>query len=142
LKVNHLRRKNIQFAEKDQALRNDVHMLGALIGDLIKEQGGQKLYDFVENARLTAIDNRNQDAPTNNTLKDLLKNLEPVFAMEVIRSFSTYFQMANTAEKVHRIRRRRSYTQEPGQYQPGGMEDTLVKLKTNNVNIKELGTIV
>ena len=138
MKVNHLRRKNIQFAEKDQALRNDVHMLGALIGDLIKEQGGQKLYDFVENARLTAIDNRNQDAPTNNTLKDLLKNLEPVFAMEVIRSFSTYFQMANTAEKVHRIRRRRSYTQEPGQYQPGGMEDTLVKLKTNNVNIEEL----
>jgi len=36
-----LRRKDIQFAEKDQALRNDVRMLGNLIGDLIKEQGGQ-----------------------------------------------------------------------------------------------------
>ena len=61
MRVNRLRRENIQFAEKDQALRSDVHMLGVLIGDLIKEQGGQKLYDFVENARLTAIENRNQD---------------------------------------------------------------------------------
>ena len=138
MRVNRLRRENIQFAEKDQALRSDVHMLGVLIGDLIKEQGGQKLYDFVENARLTAIENRNQDVSDNPTLKDLLKNLEPVFAMEVIRSFSTYFQMANTAEKVHRIRRRRAYTQDPGQYQPGGMEETLVKLKANDINIEEL----
>ena len=81
-----MRRENIQFAEKDQALRNDVHMLGVLIGDLIKEQSGQKLYDFVENARLTAIENRNQDISDNPTLKVLLKNLEPVFATEVIRS--------------------------------------------------------
>ena len=44
-----MRRKDIQFTKKDQALRDDVHMLGCLIGDLIKEQGGQELYDFVEN---------------------------------------------------------------------------------------------
>lgn len=133
-----MRRKDIQFAEKDQALRNDVRMLGNLIGGLIKEQGGQKLYNFVEQARLTAIKNRDQDFSTNTTLKDSLKKLEPKFAMEVIRSFSTYFQMANTAEKVHRIRRRRSYLQDPGQYQPGGMEETLTKLKANGTTLNEL----
>ena len=133
-----MRRKDIQFAEKDQALRNDVRILGNLIGGLIKEQGGQKLYNFVEQARLTAIKNRDQDFSTNTTLKDSLKKLEPKFAMEVIRSFSTYFQMANTAEKVHRIRRRRAYLQDPGQYQPGGMEETLTKLKANGTTLNEL----
>ena len=46
--------------------------------------------------------------------------------------------MVNTAEKVHRIRRRREYLQEVGHYQPGGFEDTLVKLKAAGVSAKEL----
>ena len=108
-----MRRKDIQFSKKDQALRDDVHMLGCLIGDLIKEQGGQELYDFVENARKTAISGRELLITEKNSLNELVKNLEPTFAMEIIRSFSTYFQMANTAEKVHRIRRRRTYLQDP-----------------------------
>jgi phosphoenolpyruvate carboxylase len=43
--------------------------------------------------------------------------------------------MVNTAEKVHRIRRRREYLQEYGQYQPGGLEETLVKLKAAGLDL-------
>jgi phosphoenolpyruvate carboxylase len=46
--------------------------------------------------------------------------------------------MVNTAEKVHRIRRRREYMQEVGQYQPGGLEETLVKLKAAGLDMPAL----
>jgi phosphoenolpyruvate carboxylase len=62
--------------------------------------------------------------------------------MEVIRAFSTYFQMVNTAEKVHRIRRRREYLQEYGQFQPGGLEETLVKLKAAGLDINALKDLI
>src|SRR5690606_2189626 len=56
--------------------------------------------------------------------------------------FSTYFQMVNTAEKVHRIRRRREYLQEEGKYQPGGLEETLVKLKAGGVDVPRLQALL
>ena len=44
-----LRRQDIMFEDKDQALRDDVRTLGAMVGDLTQEQGGDELFDFVEN---------------------------------------------------------------------------------------------
>ncbi len=130
------------FEDKDQALRDDVRTLGKMVGDLIREQGGEELFDFVENARLRSIRRREENERPGEELASLVKNLDPKMALQVIRSFSTYFQMVNTAEKVHRIRRRRAYLQEVGHYQPGGFEDTLVKLKASGVSAEDLQTLL
>jgi phosphoenolpyruvate carboxylase len=129
-----LRRQDITFEDKDQALRDDVRMLGAMVGDLIREQSGDALYEFVENARLRAIRRREGNEKPGEELAELVGNLEPTEALQVIRSFSTYFQMVNTAEKVHRIRRRREYLRDVVHYQPGGLEDTLIKLKASGLD--------
>jgi phosphoenolpyruvate carboxylase len=133
-----LRRQDITFEHKDQALRDDVRMLGILIGDLLKEQGGEDLYEIVESARLRSIRRREGNDLPGERLEDLILDLDLSLAMEVIRSFSTYFQMVNTAEKVHRIRRRREYLQEEGQYQPGGLEETLTRLKASGLDLDGL----
>ena len=57
-----IRRSQIFFAEKEQALREDVHRLGELVGELVKEQGGEALFDIVETARRKAIAHREGDA--------------------------------------------------------------------------------
>jgi len=137
-----LRRQDITFEDKDQALRADVHMLASLVGDLIREQGGDTLFELVESARLRSIRRREENEKPGEELADLVRGLEPSLAMEVIRSFSTYFQMVNTAEKVHRIRRRREYLQEVGQYQPGGLEETLVKLKAAGLDLDALQALL
>jgi len=137
-----LRRQDIAFEDKDQALRNDVRTLGTMVGDLIKEQGGEELFDFVENARRRSIRRREENEKPGEELAELVENLDPALALQVIRSFSTYFQMTNTAEKVHRIRRRREYLREVGHYQPGGFEDTLVKLKASGMTIDELQELI
>jgi len=133
-----LRRQDITFEHKDQALRDDVRILGSLVGDLIKEQGGDELFDIVESARLRAIRRREGNELPGESLEGLILSIDLPLAMEVIRSFSTYFQMVNTAEKVHRIRRRREYLQEEGQYQPGGLEETLMRLKASGMDLAGL----
>jgi phosphoenolpyruvate carboxylase len=129
-----LRRQDITFEDKDQALRDDVRMLGAMLGDLIREQSGDALYEFVESARVRAIRRREGNEKPGEGLAELVGNLDAKEALQVIRSFSTYFQMVNTAEKVHRIRRRREYLRDVVHYQPGGLEDTFIKLKASGLD--------
>ncbi len=133
-----MRRQDITFEDKDQALRDDVRTLGAMIGELIAEQCGDDLLEFVETARLRSIRRREGNEQEGQELASLVENLEPEMALQVIRSFSTYFQIVNTAEKVHRIRRRRDYLRDVGQFQPGGLEDTLIKLKASGKTLDEV----
>ena len=133
-----LRRQDITFEEKDQSLRDDVRTLGAMVGDLIREQNGPELYELVENARLRAIRRREGNEKPGEELSALVRELNPHTASQLIRSFSTYFQMVNTAEKVHRIRRRREYLRDADVDQPGGLEDTLLKLKASGMEVDGL----
>jgi len=137
-----LRRQDITFEDKDQALRDDVRRLGAMLGDLIREQSGDELYEFVENARLRAIRRREGNEKPGEELVELVSGLDANEALQVIRSFSTYFQMVNTAEKVHRIRRRREYLRDVEHFQPGGLEDTLIKLKASGLDAHGLNDLL
>ena len=137
-----LRRQDITFEEKDQSLRDDVRTLGAMVGDLIREQNGDELFELVESARLRAIRRREGNEKPGEELKALVKNLDPRTASQLIRGFSTYFQMVNTAEKVHRIRRRRDYLRDVRIYQPGGLEDSLIKLKASGMDIEGLQALL
>ena len=133
-----LRRLDIAFEDKDRALREDVRTLGSLVGALIREQGGQDLFDLVETARQRAIRRRDGEEREGEELSALVHGVSAELALEVIRSFSTYFQMVNTAEKVHRIRRRREYLLDVGEFQPGGLEETLQKLKASGMTLDGL----
>ena len=73
----YLRRQDIMFEDKDQALRDDVRMLGTLVGELIREQGGDGLFEFVENARLRSIRRRENNEIEGEELADLVDDLEP-----------------------------------------------------------------
>ena len=132
------RRQDITFEEKDQSLRDDVRTLGAMVGELIREQNGEELFELVETARLRAIRRREGNEKPGEELATLVEDLDLDVAAQLIRSFATYFQMVNTAEKVHRIRRRRDYLRDVAIYQPGGLEDTLTKLKASGMDVEGL----
>jgi phosphoenolpyruvate carboxylase len=131
-------RTNIHFAEKDRALRDDVHRLGELVGELVREQGGEALFDLVETARKLAIAHREGNEAAYDQLKSLLASLAPSTARDFIRAFSTYFRMVNMAEKVHRIRRRREYLRDAAVPQPFGFVDILERLKADGAGVDEI----
>jgi phosphoenolpyruvate carboxylase len=124
-----MHRHDIQFPPKDAALREDVHELGALVGEVLREQGGEELFALVEGDRVAAIRRREGDPEGANELTIRVRGRPPAVARDLVRAFSTWFQGVNLAEKVHRIRRRRQYFLSESAPQPQGVGDCLAKLK-------------
>jgi phosphoenolpyruvate carboxylase len=134
-----VRRDDIQFPAKHSALRDDVHVLGALIGDVLKEQGGDTLFDLVEKDRRLSIRRRAGDKEAAAELSIQLRGRAPQVARDLARAFSMWFRSVNLAEKVHRIRRRRGYFIEASERaQPGGVEAALVELKKHGFTLPQV----
>ncbi|AKC86170.1 phosphoenolpyruvate carboxylase [Pseudoxanthomonas suwonensis] len=130
--------RNLEFAPPDLPLRDDVRRLGALVGDVLAEQVSPAFLEEVERVRTTAIARR-QNGGSMESLSDLLDGLEPAHAESLVRAFSTYFQVVNIAERVHRIRRRRDYQRaETGKPQPESLHEALGRLKDKGVSPGEL----
>ncbi len=73
------------------------------------------------------------------SLAELLDGMAPAHAESLVRAFSTYFQVVNIAERVHRIRRRRDYQRaDTGRPQPESLHEALRKLKEKGVSPDEL----
>jgi phosphoenolpyruvate carboxylase len=134
-----VKRDDIQFPAKHSALRDDVHVLGALVGDVLKDQGGEALFDLVEKDRLLAIRRRAGDKEAAAELSVQLRGRAPQVARDLARAFSMWFRAVNLAEKVHRIRRRRGYFIEASQRaQPGGVEAALHDLKARGLGLADI----
>ncbi len=128
--------REILFRPKDTPLRDDVRALGALVGEVICDQCGEELFGAVEAARTAAI--RRRELPISGTeLETLLAELDPQLAEQLVRSFSTYFQVVNLAEKAHRIRRRREY-QRTGEPQSGSFEAALGQLRDAGIGLEQV----
>jgi len=130
-------RQSIQFPIKDSALREDVHALGALIGETLRDQGGEEFFKLVEGDRLAAIQRREGDAADAAELQRRTVNRSPAAATDLTRAFSIWFQAVNTAEKVHRVRRRRQYLNDSSISQPGGIADCIARLQRDGVTLEQ-----
>jgi phosphoenolpyruvate carboxylase len=132
-------RDQIKFPTKHLALREDVHQLGVVVGEMLREQGGDALFDLVEGDRIAAIDWREREDAGSAELAVRVAGRPPAVARDLVRAFSTWFQAVNLAERVHRIRRRREYFQaDSGRPQPGGVEDALTQLRAQGMTLDEV----
>jgi phosphoenolpyruvate carboxylase len=139
-------RSDIHFPPKHEALREDVHALGALVGEILREQGGRQLFELVELDRHAAIRRRDGDEQAALELAASVRDRPPALASDLVRAFSMWFQAVNLAEKVHRIRRRREYfRRDSGRPQPSGVEDGIAGLRSRGASFEEvlalLGTV-
>jgi phosphoenolpyruvate carboxylase len=131
-------RHGIQFPIKDAALREDVHALGEVIGETLRDQGGDEFLELVEGDRLAAITQREGKATAGDQLEDRTRGRSPALATDLTRAFATWFQAVNTAEKVHRVRRRRQYLNESSTGQPGGISDCIARLQRDGLSLEEV----
>ena len=130
--------RSLEFATPDLPLREDVRRLGALVGEMLVEQVSPAFLAEVEKVRTTAIARR-QNGGSIEALSALLDGLAPADAEALVRAFSTYFQVVNIAERVHRIRRRRDYQRAgSGKPQPESLHDALHRLRAQGVGAEEL----
>ncbi len=98
-------------AEKDLPLRDDIRLLGRILGDTVREQEGETIFDIVERIRRTSIRfHRDEDDTARRDLEAMLKALSRDRTTQIIRAFSFFSHLANIAEDQHHIRRTRAHT--------------------------------
>jgi phosphoenolpyruvate carboxylase len=130
-------RQSIQFPIKDAALREDVHALGGLIGETLRDQGGEEFFQLVEGDRLAAILRREGDDRGALKLQERTRDRSPSEATDLTRAFSLWFMAVNTAEKAHRVRRRREYSNDSVTSQPGGIADCIGRMQRSGVLLEQ-----
>lgn len=94
--------------DKDQPLFQDIRYLGRLLGDVVREQEGDAVFDVVETIRQNAVKfRREDDHGAALALEKQLRALTPEQTVSVVRAFSYFSHLANIAEDRHHNRRRR-----------------------------------
>jgi len=130
-----MKREEIDFPTEHDPLRDDVGELGSMVGDLLREQCGERLFMRVETARAAAIDRRN-GVTGSDAMEAQCRFDDPRQGLDFVRGFAAWFRMVNLAEQVHRIRRQRAWAagSEP---QPESLEAVLKDLRDDGMGFDE-----
>ncbi len=132
--------REVEFPRADQALREDVKRLGALVGEILADQLGDDFLTLVERVRSAAIRRRESRAPIGELVA--LLAAPAATATDLARAFATYFQAINIAERVHRIRRRREYERAGAAPQPGSLREVIRDLRHDGVSTEEIAALI
>ena len=126
------------LSSHERPLVDDIRWLGRILGDIIREQEGDKAFALVEQIRrLSVAFRRDADTQAGSALKKLLASLSSDQAVSVIRAFTYFSHLANLAEDQHHIRRQQAHDR-AGDVHPGSLASSLGKLKTAGVSPKAI----
>ncbi len=126
-------------ADPHARLREDVDLLGRLLGETLQSQEGQPLFDTVEQVRQLSKKAHRQDQGPFQQLRTLLEELPEERALRVARAFAKFLTLANIAEQHHRVRRRRQYQRDAtSPPQRGSFEETFDDLLNQDIDTDQL----
>ncbi len=91
----------------DAPLRDDVRLLGNLLGETLKLHAGQDLFNQVEQIRALSKGARDGQAEAEKQLEQLFLSLEDDEILPLTRAFTHFLNFANIAEQYHVVRSRR-----------------------------------
>ncbi len=91
--------------EATEPMRADIRMLGAILGDTVREQNGEEVFDLVERARVESFRVRRSEIDRTEVSR-MFDGIDIHQAIPVIRAFTHFALLANVAEDIHRERRR------------------------------------
>ena len=119
-----------EAGDKDAPLRDDIRLLGRLLGETLQEQEGAALFSLVEDIRRMAVRyRRDGDHAAREALEGLLTALDHETAISVVRAFTFFSQLANIAEDLHHNRRRHAHRIAGSPPQQGTLPHALARLQ-------------
>jgi phosphoenolpyruvate carboxylase len=127
------------ISSKDLPLREDVRLLGRILGETLREQEGEETFQLVENVRRAAVRFRKtQDERDGELLERMLDSLSPSETLAVVRAFSYFSQLTNIAEDLHHNRRHRAHLQANSAPKDGSLSLALERVQEKQVDKKTL----
>ena len=125
----------------DETLRDDIRHLGRILGDVIREQEGDEVFNLVENARRTAFRLHRGEAEVGE-LTALFRDIDPVEATPIIRAFTHCALLANLAEDLHEERLVEEGLDAGEAPRDSSLEATWAKLRDARVPGAEIGSMM
>src|SRR5262245_23966930 len=120
-------------------LRDDVRLLGEVLGDTIKRFAGEEIFATVERVRALAKSGRSGNDRAFSELAEVLAGMSLDEALPIARAFAQFLHLANIAEQHHRVRRRRAYQRDPAaRPQRGSCEDSFPRLLASGISADRL----
>src|SRR6478736_1733236 len=113
--------------EATEPMREDIRLLGAILGDTVREQNGEEVFDLVERARVESFRVRRSEIDRAE-LARMFDGIDIHQAIPVIRAFSHFALLANVAEDIHRERRRAVHVAAGEPPQDSSLAATYLKL--------------
>src|SRR4051812_15371825 len=94
---------------EDAQLRDDIRLLGRILGDTVRDQEGPEVFDLVERIRQTSIRfHRDEDKLARRELEAILDTMSTADTVRIVRAFSYFSHLANIAEDQNNIRQMRA----------------------------------
>ncbi|MDP9168809.1 MAG: phosphoenolpyruvate carboxylase, partial [Actinomycetota bacterium] len=115
--------------EATEPMREDIRLLGAILGDTVREQNGEHVFDLVEQARVGSFQVRRSEIDRAE-LASLFDGIDVHDAIPVIRAFTHFALLANVAEDIHRERRRAIHVAAGEPPQRSSLAATYLKLES------------
>jgi phosphoenolpyruvate carboxylase len=112
----------------DQQLKEDIRLLGRMLGDVLRQHDGQPLFDAVESIRQTSTRfRRDGDAQAARELERMLKRLPREATISVVRAFSYFSHLANLVED-QRVKRRLRAAALTGEVLPRSVAESVTQV--------------
>src|SRR4051794_18268742 len=125
--------------EEDARLRNDIRLLGRILGDTVRDQEGDEVFDLVERIRQTSIRfHRDDDRPARRELETILDSMSTSETVLIVRAFSYFSHLANIAEDQNNIRQMRARLAAGGPPLPGTLPLTLSHARSAGFSTADL----
>jgi phosphoenolpyruvate carboxylase len=113
--------------EATEPMRDDIRLLGTILGDTVREQNGDAVFDLVERARIASFKVRRSEIERTE-VAEMFADIDVRQAIPVIRAFSHFALLANVAEDIHRERRRAIHVEAGDPPQDSSLAATYLKL--------------
>jgi phosphoenolpyruvate carboxylase len=125
--------------EKDAPLRYDTRLLGRILGDTVRAQEGEPVFERVEHIRRMGVQfHRDADEAARRELQAIMSGLPTDQAIRIIRAFGYFSHLANIAEDQHHIRRTRAYALAQAPPRPGTMAYALGRARSAGISRGQL----
>ncbi|MBD0861507.1 phosphoenolpyruvate carboxylase [Gordonia sp. zg691] len=121
-----------------EPLREDIRLLGGILGEVVREHSGKDVFDLIESARVAAFGVRRNEVDRDE-LAEKFVDLDVTTALPVIRAFSHFALLANLAEDIHRERRRAIHVRAGDPPQNSSLAATYAKLEAAGLGDDEVG---
>src|SRR5213594_294695 len=129
----------LETPDKDLPLRDDIRLLGRILGDTVRSQEGEPVFAIVERIRRTSIRfHRDEDEAARHELEATLNSLSHGQSIQIIRAFSYFSQLANIAEDQHHIRRTRAHALAASAPREGTMAHALARARDAAISWSKL----